>query len=150
MRIRCIANTGAYLPESYINPAKGYKKETEFPLTIGKDYTVYALKEWQGSVWYYICDDNYMYYPMQNPAPLFEIIDNTLSKYWRFKLYPNGLLKIAFEQWFSDTYFYDKLTNQEEEEVLIFEKVKELMDAEAKAHPPMPVVLEDSLVTPNV
>lgn len=149
MRIRCIANTGAYLPESYINPAKGYKKETEFPLTIGKDYTVYALKEWQGSVWYYICDDNYMYYPMQTPAPLFEIIDNTLSKYWRFKLYPNGLLKIAFEQWFSDTYFYDKLTNQEEE-VLIFEQVKELMDAEAKAHPPMPVVLEDSLVTSNV
>jgi hypothetical protein len=150
MRIRCIANTGASLPESYIDPAKGYKKETEFPLTVGKDYTVYALKEWQGSVWYYICDDNYMYYPMQNPAPLFEVIDNILSKYWRFKLYPNGLLKIAFEQWFSDTYFYDKLTNQEEEEVLIFEKVKELMDAEALAPPPMPVVLEDSLVTSNV
>jgi hypothetical protein len=150
MRIRCIATTGASLPESYIDPAKGYKKETEFPLTVGKDYTVYAIKEWQGSVWYYICDDNYMYYPMQNPAPLFEVVDNRMSKYWRFKLYPNGLLKIAFEQWFSDIFFYDKLTNQEEEEVLIFEKIKELMDAEALAPPPMPVVLEDSLVTSNV
>jgi hypothetical protein len=38
MRIRCIANTGASLPENYIEPAKGYKKETEFPLTVGKDY----------------------------------------------------------------------------------------------------------------
>ena len=73
-----------------------------------------------------------------------------MSRYWRFKLYPNGLLKIAFEQWFADTYFYDKLTNQEEEEVLIFEKVKELMDAEALSSPPMPVVLEDSLITSNV
>lgn len=150
MRIRCIANTGAYLPESYIAPAKGYKKETEFPLTVGKDYTVYALKEWQGSVWYYICDDNYMYYPMQNPAPLFEVIDNRMSKYWRFKLYPNGLLKIAFDPWLSDTYFYDKLTNQEEEEVLIFEKVKELMDAEALSPSPIPIALEDSLVTSNI
>ncbi len=149
MRIRCIANTGASLPESYINPAQGYKKETEFPLTIGKEYNVYALKEWQGSVWYYICDDNYMYYPMQNPAPLFEVVDSRVSKYWRFKLHPNGLLKIAFEQWLSDTYFYDKLTDQKEE-VLVFEKVKELMDAEALATPPMPVVLEDSLVTSNV
>ena len=131
MRIRCIANTGASLPESYIDPTKGFNTETEFPLTVGKEYTVYALKEWQGSVWYYICDDNYMYYPMQNPAPLFEVVDSRVSNYWRFKLYPNGLLKIAFEQWLSDTYFYDKLTDQKEEQVLIFEQVKELMDAEA-------------------
>jgi hypothetical protein len=150
MRIRCIANTGTSLPKSYIDPAQGYKKETEFPLTIGKEYTVYALKEWQGSVWYYICDDNYMYYPMQNPAPLFEVVDSRVSQYWRFKLYPNGLLKIAFEQWFSDIYFYDKLTDQKEEEVLIFEKVKELMDAEALASPPTPVILQESLVTSNV
>jgi hypothetical protein len=150
MRIRCIAKTGASLPESYIAPAKGYKQETEFPLTVGKEYTVYALKEWQGSVWYYICDDNYMYYPMQNPAPLFEVVDNRMSKYWKFQLSPNGLLKIAFEQWFSDTYFYDKLTEQKEEEVLIFEKVKELMDAEALSPRPQPVAFEESLATSNV
>jgi hypothetical protein len=150
MRIRCIANTGASLPESYIDPARGYKKETEFPLTVGKEYTVYALKEWQGSVWYYICDDHYMYYPMQNPAPLFEIIDSRVSNYWRFKLYPNGLLKIAFEQWLSDTYFYDKLTDQKEEQVLIFDKVKELMDAEALSPQLKPVALEESLATSNV
>jgi hypothetical protein len=41
------------------------------------------------------------------------------------------LLEVAFKQWFSDLYFYDKLTDQKEEEVLIFEKVKELIDAEA-------------------
>lgn len=59
MKIRCIANTGSYLPESYLDPRRGYTKEMEFPLTVGKDYTVYAFYIKQGLVWYYICEDNY-------------------------------------------------------------------------------------------
>lgn len=138
MKIRCIANTGASLPESYIDPMRGYTKELEFPLTVGKEYIVYALYTRQGKIWYYICDENYTYYPMQNPAPLFEVVDDRVSKYWRVKLSPNGLLEIAFEEWFADPYFYDKLTDQEEAEVLIFEKVKERMDAEALSPQPSP------------
>jgi len=72
---------------------------------------------------------------------LFEVLDDRVSKYWRFKLEPNGLLIIAFEQWFSEPYFYDKLTDQEEQEVLIFEKVKELMDAEVLSPYPSPSVV---------
>ena len=151
MKIRCIANTGADLPESYFLPHLDYKKETEFQLTLGKEYIVYALYEWEGKIWYYICDERYTYYPIHNPAPLFEVVDDRISKYWRFKLAPNGLLTLAFEQWCSEPYFYDKLTDQKEEEVLIFEKVKELMDAEVLSPPPMPVVLEgSSFVTSNV
>ncbi|GET38882.1 hypothetical protein [Microseira wollei] len=106
MRIRCLANTGESLPSSYIAPARGYKQETEFPLTVGKEYTVDALKQWQRNVWYYICDDNSRYYPIQTPGPLFEMVDNRMSQYWRFKVSNNGLLN-AFQQ-FSDPYFYDK------------------------------------------
>jgi hypothetical protein len=131
MKIRCIANTGANLPESYFLPHLGYKKESEFQLSIDKEYIVYALYEWEGKIWYYICDERYTYYPIHNPAPLFEVVDNRISKYWRFKLAPNGLLTLAFEQWFSDPYFYDKLTDQEEQAVLIFEQIKDLIDAEA-------------------
>ncbi len=40
----------------------------------------------------------------------------TTSFYWMFKLSPNGLLEFAFEQWISDPYFYDKLTDQSEKE----------------------------------
>jgi hypothetical protein len=47
------------------------------------------------------------------------------------QLATNGLLEIAFEHWFSIPYFYEKLTNSEAEAVLIFDKIKELMDAEA-------------------
>jgi hypothetical protein len=67
---------------------------------------------------------------MQHPAPLFEVIDDRLSSYWRFKYYPNGLIRLAFEEWLTDSYFYDKLTDQEEREVLIFDKIKQLIDNE--------------------
>ena len=150
MRIRCIANTGTFLSETYLDPAVGRTQETEFQLTIGKEYTVYALYQWQGSIWYYICDDQYTYYPQQNPAPLFEVVDNRLSSYWRFKVYPNGLLKLAFSEWLSDQFFYDKLTDGEQREVLIFEKVKELMDAEASSPAPVPNVIESAVLTANI
>ena len=99
-------------------------------MTIGQEYIVYALKEWQENIWYYICDDNYTYYPMQHPAPLFDVIDDRLSSYWRFKCYPNGLIRLAFKEWLIDPCYYDKLTDQEEREVLIFDKIKQLIDNE--------------------
>ncbi len=130
MKIRCIVNTGYSLPESYLDLRRGYRKEMEFPLTVGKEYPVYAFSVKESQVWYYICEDNYMYYPMRSPAPLFEVVDNRMSVYWRLKINPNGLLEVAFDQWFLDPYFYDKLTDQKEEEVLIFEQFKELIDTE--------------------
>jgi len=150
MRIRCIANNGEHLPENYIDPARGYTKKVELPLTVGKEYVVYAIRAWQGVVWYYICDDNYSYYPIQTPAPLFEVVDSRVSKYWQFMLDPNGVLRFAFEQWFTDPYFYDKLTDQEEAEVEIFDRVKELMDAEDFSFPPLDVAVEKLRETVSV
>jgi len=150
MRIRCIANNGEHLPENYIDPARGYTKKVELPLTVGKEYVVYAIRAWQGVVWYYICDDNYSYYPIQTPAPLFEVVDSRVSKYWQFMLDPNGVLRFAFEQWFTDPYFYDKLTDQEEAEVEIFDQVKELMDAEDFSFPPLDVAVEKLRETVSV
>ena len=150
MIIRCIANTGEDLPENYIDPARGYTKKIELPLTVGKEYVVYAIRAWQGIVWYYICDDNYSYYPIQTPAPLFEVVDSRVSKYWRFMLNPNGVLRFVFEQWFTDPYFYDKLTDQEEAEVEIFDKVKELMDAEDFALTSLDVAVEKVRETVSV
>jgi hypothetical protein len=46
MKIRGIANQGAYLPESYLNPPLDITKETEFKLIVGKEYIVYAVSEW--------------------------------------------------------------------------------------------------------
>jgi hypothetical protein len=54
------------------------------------------------------------------------------------QLATNGLLEIAFEHWFSIPYFYEKLTDSEAEAVLIFAKIKKLMDAEAAIPKPQP------------
>lgn len=148
MKIRCIANTGLSLPENYLDSRRGYKEEMEFPLTVGQDYPVYAFSVKEGQVWYYICEDNYMYYPMRSPAPLFEVIDNRMSVYWRLKINPNGLLEVAFDQWFLDPYFYDKLTDQKEEEVSIFEQIKELIDTETSFPDHKLTLLDRSLEMP--
>jgi hypothetical protein len=150
MKIRCIANKGADLPENYLNPPLDITKETEFKLIVGKEYTVYGISQWQGNLGYYICDERYTYYPIENPAPLFEIIDGRYSRYWQVQLATNGLLEIAFEHWFSIPYFYEKLTDGEAEAVLIFEKIKELMDAEAAIPQPQPFSIEELLAMPSL
>lgn len=131
MRVRCISNMGTLLPESYLKPELCITHETTFQITIGKEYTVYAFYEWQANIWYYICDDNYIYYPIHTPAYLFEVIDSRLSAYWRFNLASNGLLEVAFEQWFTRPDFYERLTDGHKEEILIFNKIKALIDEEA-------------------
>ena len=150
MKIRCIANTGASLPEHYLDPNGGYTRDLKYGLTIGKEYVVYAFYEWEGEIWYYIADDDYMYYPMQNPAPLFEVVDDRLSKYWRFNLRQDGLLRVAFSQWFTVPYFYDKLTDQEPAEVDLFKRIKALMDLEAETPPEAIETAEKELATAPV
>jgi hypothetical protein len=145
MKIRCIANQGAYLPENYLNSPLDITKETEFKLILNKEYIVYAISEWQGNLSYYICDEGYTYYPIHNPAPLFEIVDARYSRYWQVQLATNGLLEIAFEHWFYLPNFYDKLTDKEAEAVLIFDNFKELMDAEAAISQPQPFSVEELL-----
>lgn len=150
MKIRCIANTGESLPENYLDSAVNRTKETVFRLTTGKEYVVYAIDEAEGKVWYYICDDNFIYYPQKHCAPLFEIVDSRISKYWRFKLWENGLLEIAFAPWLNDPYFYDKLTDQEPAEVDLFKRIKALMDLEAETPPEATEEAEKELATAPV
>jgi len=150
MKIRCIANKGTELPEIYLNPPLDITKETEFKLIIGKEYIVYAISEWQGNLSYCICDERFTYYPIHNPAPLFEIVDARYSRYWQVQLATNGLLEIAFEHWFDLPDFYDKLTDGAEEAILIFDKIKELMDAEAAIPQPRPFSVEELLAMPTL
>jgi hypothetical protein len=60
----------------------------------------------------------------------------------------SALLTIAFDYWFSIPDFYEKLTDSEAEAVLIFEKMKELMDAEAAIPQAPPFSVEELLAMP--
>lgn len=139
MKIKCIANTGKDLPLECLDPAAGYDKEHEFALEIDKTYTVYALTIFRGCVWYYICDEDYVYYPIWNPAPLFEVIDGRMSKHWKYNFiqattqtrFVNSEVIFAFAEWSNNPFeYYDKLTDREEKEVSLFEFYKNLLDVE--------------------
>ena len=75
-------------------------------------------------------------------------MDAISSRYWQVQFATNGLLEIAFEHWFSLPYFYDRLTDSEAEAVLIFDKMKELMDAEAAIPQPQPFSVDELLGMP--
>lgn len=64
------------------------------------------------------------------------------------QLATKGLLEIAFEHWFDLPYFYEKLTDSEAEAVLIFAKIKKLMDAEAAIPQPQPFSVDELLAMP--
>lgn len=132
MKIQCIDNSGKNLPLNLINKSWGYEKYTKFEeLTVGKEYTVYALTVLKGYFWYYIEDDHFLYYPVFKPAVLFKISDPRISRFWQvgFREDKNSLPNqiIAFKEWVTEPFYYDLLIDNNEREVTIYEKYKKLM-----------------------
>jgi len=134
VRVRCTSNLAKALPDEYLDPRAGFHREKEFGLTVGVEYVVYAVALRANQIWYYVCDDADLWYPFHYPAPLFEIVDSSLSRYWRYAFTPSHsdhLAVLAFEEWASDEYYYDRLTDRLETEVALFGRMKALMDREA-------------------
>ena len=136
MEVICQFNKGSDLPSNCLDPIGGYNKDTSFSLEINKSYIVYAITIHLGYPWYYICDEDYLYYPVWNPSPLFNISNGNLSKYWIFAFYSNkeknnSTSIWAFPNWAIDPHtFYNNLTDNQIKEVTIFKKYKNLMDLE--------------------
>ena len=139
MIIKCISNTGKLLPFEITQKARGWTKEAMFPLTIGKEYKVYAVEIIYGYIWYYIEDNNYdgnsVKYPIHYPAFLFEIINGNFSKYWSLSFVSEGEISfvkqlISFMEWNNEDAYYDLLTDGQEREVAIYNRYKKFMDEE--------------------
>lgn len=96
MKVVCVSNSGKSLPRNYLDARRGYNYAAEFQITVGKEYVVYALAlRNNAQVWYYISDDDGLYYPFHYPAPMFQVVDGRPSKYWRFAFTPEHLDHIA-------------------------------------------------------
>jgi hypothetical protein len=138
VRIRCISNRGADIPDDGREPRAGISSDTLFPLTVGKEYVVYGWTVWRAYPWYYIADDNHSYYPVWHPAPLFEVVDGRLSRYWVYSYhravsrYDRDAPVVAFREWAEDPYFYDRLTDGDAEAIATFRRYQELTDREAE------------------
>ncbi len=135
MIVKCISKFGKDLPTDSLRPKSGFGYEHEYSLVINKYYIVYAMEIVSGYIWYYLCDENYTYYPFWNPSPLFEVADGQLSRYWIYS-FTKGKNNFdtrtiwTYPEWAENEYYQDLLTDGEEKEVKIFEKYKYLMDLE--------------------
>lgn len=125
MKVRCKANKGAALPLSCLDEAIGIIASSDFPITVDRDYTVYAITVYKGSTWYYVLDDDGHQYPVWHLAPLFEVVDPTLPASWEYGyVQPNseetGFPLISFPEWAGDHYFYERLVDGDPETVDVF------------------------------
>jgi len=133
MKIACIARRGETLPEHYLDQRIPRTRESDFHLTLSKEYVVYAIAIRSDQVWYYVVDDTSPWFPINKPAPLFKIVDDRVSQHWRVRLTPGNpdhRMLLAFEEWVSEQWFYDRLSDNEEAEVKVFKERKRQMDAE--------------------
>lgn len=83
MIVRCTARTGDVLPSMSRDSSVGIDGSTEFPVTVGRSYLVFAMTIYLGVAWYYIMDDDGHAWPTWVPAPLFEVVDGSLPASWR-------------------------------------------------------------------
>lgn len=124
MIVCCTANTGAFLPAPNIDPRRGYDRSTEFPVTVGRDYCVFAMTVFLGSIWYYILDDNNTEWPTWTPSALFDIADGSLPTSWKVGYYRSSIedqtALISFPEWADDYRFYERLVDGEPEAVEVF------------------------------
>ena len=139
MRIKCLSKQ-----IKSKNPKNNY--DNDF-LEINKEYNVYGMLVDDGQVYYYTCDQLQDDYPLAMPAPLFEIKDNRVSRYWVFGTI-EGFKKCLiwiFPEWIVEPYFSDKLTDWKAREVKIFKTYKKLMDLEF----PDPSISETAEIADN-
>lgn len=139
MRVKCIANSGRALPRELFEtePYAALNEHTEFAITPGNTYIVYGITISENYAWYYLCDDGFTYYPIWHPSPLFTIVDPRLSRYWEFEYTPSGRCEsmsgiiVAYPEWARDPRYYDRLSDNDEAAVKVFEKYRKLIDEEA-------------------
>jgi hypothetical protein len=131
MRVRCESSRGEGLAASYLGGAWGLARDDEYPLEIGKEYAVYALASDACGAWYFVMDEDDLWYPQRYAASLFELIDGRVSRHWH--LSPDcahGSALLAPECWAGDAAFYGDLTDGKEPALSAFAQARAAMDAE--------------------
>jgi hypothetical protein len=90
MRVICRFNKGGALAQPRFE--EGYTPATEFYLTIGQSYDVYAMALWEVGLVILVVDDTSV--PRWEPIELFEIVDRRIPATWEFDIgEPSDLLR---------------------------------------------------------
>jgi hypothetical protein len=145
MKVRCVSRSAKGLPRGIplerIWGSSSNEGGRSFPLVVGKEYVVYGVTITLGHVWYYVCDENFVYYPVWNPAALFEVSDPSIPRDWcieyrRWQGEQDEIFLQSFPEWVHDKFFYDKLTDREPNEVAIFNGYRKLYEGDDSAQQP--------------
>lgn len=137
MRLKCISNSSSILPEDCYNPitsSVGPSGNVAFKgIEEKKEYVVYALMFHKCYPWYFI--EEYGDIPGWAPAPLFNVVDGRISRYWKYHCNCGNNqnttdVVFSFEEWLDNEYYYDYLIDGREKEKEIFKRYKKLMDIE--------------------
>lgn len=110
-------------------------------LTVGEIYVVYATQIRTTCATFFIADDDFpaLSYPVPYEAVFFEIVDDRLSRHWRFRSLVGGnrgssgqtdLVLLSFPEWVHDEGFYERLLDGEDRATTDFHRQKSLLDME--------------------
>jgi hypothetical protein len=125
MIVRATARTGDALPVLSRDVAVGIDGTTEFPVTTGRTYVVFALTIYLGVAWYYVFDDDGHPWPTWVPAPLFEVVDGGIPPSWMVGYFNFGRDDqypiLSFPEWAQDHTYYERLVDGDEAAARVFD-----------------------------
>jgi len=120
MTVICNSNSGKTLASRYL--ARGYTAQSEFGISIDREYAVFGTALWQSLLLFLISDDNSL--PNWYPADLFSIKDGKLGSDWFFNAYAgneDGLQAIwGYDALVHDDTHYDALLERNPEAMKVF------------------------------
>lgn len=138
MIVRCVDTEYSSLSKNkglvaFLNVASG--EEYAQNLELGGEYLVVAIATGPSSFWLFL-DDRFrgLKYPLIYPAPLFEVLETHLSKFWkRGGWIDNQGAKhtlLAPERWAQDSRFHEKLFEGDRETLEAYDEMRALLYAE--------------------
>lgn len=99
--------------------------ERHYTVEVGRQYVVYGLRLWSGAPWLIISEDLVLY-----PTVLFQVLDNRLSRYWRYwREGDNKGIILGYPE-LGDANHYNALFDGEQSALNLFRARKLLMDVE--------------------
>lgn len=105
-------------------PDEGTKWDSYIPLTEGRVYVVYAVAFRRTVARFCIFDDDALPYPLFYDAELFLVVDSRIPSHWHFAHTPthdDHQAIMSIEEWVSDPFFYDRLTDGSPRERMLIE-----------------------------
>lgn len=140
MKVRCVSTDPKQFPVgdddlSYYAGWAG-RHNTRFDwVTVGNEYTVYAIVIYSGRPFYFVRLDNGQNDLRLVPALCFEVLDGRISSLWRYQFETSQAKKrvdatFAIEQWVEQDSFFERVLESKQPERRIMMDAVARMDVE--------------------